>query len=205
MIRFQNFKKYYIVVFILLLSVSCSNPSNKTRKEEPLPTKKENLLVLSNSLLTNLNSGDFSAFVNLVHPIKGVRFSPYGHVNINETPVFSANELNNYFIRPDSLFFGFDDGTGDSIRLDLRTYIKDYILTPNYLKSTEISINQVHKTGNAPMNMADAFPNSDFIEYYFSGFDKQYDGMDWKALRLVWENYNNKWYLVGIVRACWTI
>jgi hypothetical protein len=43
------------------------------------------------------------------------------------------------------------------------------------------------------------------VEYHFSGFDKKFEGMDWASLKLVFENSNNEWYLVGIVHDQWTI
>jgi hypothetical protein len=43
------------------------------------------------------------------------------------------------------------------------------------------------------------------IEYYFSGFDPQYGGMDWRSLRLVFIKDSNNWYLAAIVHGEWTI
>jgi hypothetical protein len=38
-----------------------------------------------------------------------------------------------------------------------------------------------------------------------SGFDPEYEGMDWRSLRLVFEKKNDIWYLVGIIHDQWTI
>lgn len=197
---------WVIWVISFTLTTSCSNSNAKTSKlVEHKITKKETLISLSNQILDDLATGEFSQFINLVHPTKGVLFSPYGHIDLIHSKPLNRASLSYYYSKDDLLFFGMNDGTGDSIKMDLKNYLKMYVNTPNYIKSKDISLNQIHHSGNELENMSDAFPNADYIEYYFSGFDKQYAGMDWKALRLVWENYENKWYLVGIVRACWTI
>ena len=41
------------------------------------------------------------------------------------------------------------------------------------------------------------------MEYYFSGFDPQYGGMDWRSLRLVFAPHGEGWALVGIVHDEW--
>jgi hypothetical protein len=43
------------------------------------------------------------------------------------------------------------------------------------------------------------------VEYYFPGFEAQYEGMDWKSLRLVFEQHQGSWKLVGIIHNEWTI
>jgi hypothetical protein len=43
------------------------------------------------------------------------------------------------------------------------------------------------------------------MEYHFSGFEAQYEGMDWESLRLVFIQEDSTWYLVGIVHDEWTI
>ena len=43
------------------------------------------------------------------------------------------------------------------------------------------------------------------MEYHFPGIDPKFEGMDWRSLRLVFEQKNCTWYLVGIIHAQWTI
>jgi len=43
------------------------------------------------------------------------------------------------------------------------------------------------------------------INGYFPSFNPDYAGMDWKSLRLVFEQYEGRWYLVGIINNQWTI
>ena len=59
--------------------------------------------------------------------------------------------------------------------------------------------------GNTLNNIAQVYPNGEFVEFHFTGFDTQYEGMDWTSLRLVFEENNGTWFLIGIVHDQWTI
>ena len=43
------------------------------------------------------------------------------------------------------------------------------------------------------------------VEYHFPGFDPQYGGLDWASLRLVFQEFEGRWVLVGIIHDEWTI
>jgi hypothetical protein len=42
------------------------------------------------------------------------------------------------------------------------------------------------------------------VEFFFPGFEKKYDGLDFRALRLVFRIENKNPYLVGVVHDQWT-
>ena len=46
-------------------------------------------------VLTALRDYDLEKLSRYVHPDKGVRFTPYGYVDVNENLVFSADEIRN--------------------------------------------------------------------------------------------------------------
>ena len=54
-------------------------------------------------------------------------------------------------------------------------------------------------------NVRAIYPKSIVVEYYYDGFDPQYEGMDWQSLRLVFESEADRWVLVGIIHDEWTI
>jgi hypothetical protein len=58
--------------------------------------------------------------------------------------------------------------------------------------------------GNSIDNSSEFYPEAKIVEYYFSGFDPQYGGMDWRSLRLVFSELNDTWYLVGVIHDEWT-
>ena len=60
-------------------------------------------------------------------------------------------------------------------------------------------------SGNIIDNVPTEYPDGEFVEFHFTGFDSQYEGMDWRSLRLVFEEHAGAWHLVGIVHGQWTI
>ena len=58
--------------------------------------------------------------------------------------------------------------------------------------------------GNTYENLNIFFPDAKVAEYYIPGTEK-YAHLDWKSLRLVYEIYKGKYYLVAIVHNQWTI
>jgi hypothetical protein len=42
------------------------------------------------------------------------------------------------------------------------------------------------------------YPKAQFVEYHFPGFDAKYEGLDWKSLRLIFDQKGTEWLLIGI-------
>jgi len=74
----------------------------------------------------------------------------------------------------------------------------------DFANAPQIAIN--HRLGvSTTMDNAEKFyPEAMIVEYYFPGFDAQLEGMDWRSLRLVFQQDNSTWYLVGIIHDQWT-
>jgi hypothetical protein len=83
-------------------------------------------------------------------------------------------------------------------------YIDKFVYNADFLNAEKTAYNQVIGKGNSLNNLGEVFPNHPFIEYYFSGFDEKYAGMDWTSLRLVFKLHQGNYYLVAIVHDQWT-
>ncbi len=59
--------------------------------------------------------------------------------------------------------------------------------------------------GNSIDNSQEYYPGAMVVEYHFPGFDPQYGGLDWASLRLVFQEFEGRWVLVGIIHDEWTI
>ncbi len=57
---------------------------------------------------------------------------------------------------------------------------------------------------NTSNNNFEIYSNAIIVEFHFSGFDSKYEGMDWESLRLVFEEKDGTWYLIGIIHDQWT-
>jgi hypothetical protein len=151
--------------------------------------------------ITTLKNKDFDSLENLIHPEKGVRFSPYATVDTKIDIVLKPFELNDNSAR----LWGYFDGTGLPITMTLNEYFDAFVYSADFMNAPQIKKNEIIGTGNSLNNLEKVYEDADFIEYHFPEFDPEAYGMDWKSLRLVFELYNREYKLVGIIHDQWTI
>jgi len=148
---------------------------------------------------------DMEKLAQLVHPVKGVLFSPYSHIDLEKDKVFMKDELANLLESSEVFNWGIYDGVGDPIELTFSQYYEKFIYDQDFANAEIISYNEIQQSGNTLVNISDVYPDGKFVDYYFSGFDPEYSGIDWASLRLVFEQYNGQWYLVCVAHGHWTI
>ena len=165
------------------------------------------LLKLTQNILLALKNKNYPAFANYIHPVSGIRFSPYGYVDTlshlrfsREKFIASAKDDNQEMI-----VWGEFDGTGDPIKMTLNNYMQRFVYDVDYIKPEKRTVNDFVAAGNSLNNLSSVYKDCDFTESYFSGFKKEYAGMDWKSLRLVFKERNGRFFLIGIVHDEWTI
>ncbi len=159
---------------------------------------------VADEIVKALHDKNMDTFAHFVHPTKGVRFTPYAYVQIDVDQVFKANQIGKLLQDQTVYHWGAFDGTGDPIEMTFAEYFQRFVYDQEYLHAEEKSVNERLGHGNSLDNISEVYPNATVIEYYFSGFDPQYEGMDWRSLRLVLEKDAGVWYLIGIVHDEWT-
>ena len=167
--------------------------------------QRETIQNISDQILHMLKDKDLTKLAKLVHPEKGVRFTPYSYVDVNKDVKITATEFAGLMAETKKRLWGAFDGTGDPIDMTFTEYYKKFVYDVDFLEAPQIVFNQPMQRGNSLVNMKEAYPDAVFIEYHFPGIDPQYNGMDWRSLRLVFEQKDSKWYLVGIIHDQWTI
>src|SRR4030095_14286183 len=165
------------------------------------------LLKTTQNILTLLKNKNYSAFANYIHPVEGIRFSPYGFVDTVHDIKLSKQKFINKAGESvqDMIVWGEFDGTGDPIKMTLNNYMQRFVYDVDFVKPEKRSVNKFIGSGNSLNNLKLVYKNCDFTESHFSGFDKKYAGMDWRSLRLVFKIRDKKFLLVGIVHDEWTI
>ena len=163
------------------------------------------LLISAMTAVMLLDQKDMDALSLLVHPVKGVLFSPYSFVHINDDIVFTPAELVDAPGSSNIYIWGDYDGIGDPISLGFDDYYDRFVYDKPFAFPHLIGNNTNISSGNTIVNIEDVFPDGEFVEFHFTGFDPEFVGMDWKSLRLVFEFYQGEWYLVAIVHDEWTI
>ena len=176
----------------------------KKNKSGSNTNQETNLVCESLEVLELIKDKDFEELSNHIHPEKGVRFSPYFFVDPANHQVLTAEEVESLGENNAMFDWGTFDGTGDTINLDFNGYYERFIFDHDYTNAHLIGNNVAVGVGNIMDNVSIEYPDGEFIEYHFKGFDQQYEGMDWRSLRLVFEESNGTLYLVGIVHEEWT-
>lgn len=160
---------------------------------------------IAKDVILAIKNKDEKKLAGFVSVEKGVRFSPYGYIDAKNNLVFTNSQMYNFFNDPKIYNWGSYDGSGLPINFIPKDYYKKFIYDVDFVNAPQISYNKVLGMGNTLINQFEFYPNSIIVEYYFPGFEEKYQGMDWRSLRLIFEQIKDKWYLVGVAHDQWTI
>jgi len=166
---------------------------------------KEAIDEIADKLIYAISTKDSEAIAEVVHPVKGVRFTPYTYVSVDNDAVFNQDEIKNFFENEKVYQWGNYDGSGNEISLTPSQYYDEFIYSTDFMNAEKIGYNEILSSGNAEENQFEVYENAIVVEYYFSGLNPDFGGADWKSLRLVFEQYENTWKLVGIIHNQMTI
>lgn len=176
------------------------------RQSDPpdAPVGNEVLLARAMEVAGYLRDQDWSALAGAIHPEKGVRFTPYSSVSDGDM-VFSPEETAAFGSDTRSYMWGYSDGAGEPMTMTVRSYFKEFVFNADFTQAPLLAVNRVQVYGNALENVADAYPEGSFVEFYYDGLDPANEGFDWCALKLVFESYQGRLMLVGVIHSQWTI
>ena len=203
--------KILIILLVSILLSSCAiydvreeGEQQATLTPTPIPTETLTLEEAANEVINALAEEDMDTVAQFVHPEQGVRFSPYGFIR-EEHQVFMPETLAG-LPQSEAVFnWGNYDGSGEPIELTFDEYYEEFVYSADFANAEQMAVNERLGKGNTINNIQEFYPESSFVEYHFSGFEEQYEGMDWESLRLVFVQENGVWLLVGIVHDEWTI
>jgi hypothetical protein len=203
---------YFVGICLGLLIWPASHAGLVAAQSEKsrLPPKQAEQVISGRAalVLRALKSRNVARLSALVHPRKGLRFSPYHGVNLNKGGdlVFTRSQVKSLLSSKKRYHWGDEDGSGDPIRLTFAGYHRKFVFDHDYSRAKQITYNSEYlTTGNLVNNIRESYPSAIIVEYHFPGFDEKYGGMDWNSLWLVFEQAGSEWYLVGIAHGEWTI
>ncbi|MGE5405133.1 MAG: hypothetical protein ACM3PP_09340 [Candidatus Saccharibacteria bacterium] len=207
-----------ILAFMLCLVITACSPAGSSQNQtgkannkiEGNPASKvvdpnREVVDLGSQVLQAFKNSDMKVLSKCVHPSKGVRFTPYAHVDINKDKVFTREQVKNLDTDKTQFIWGAYDGSGEPIKLTPREYLKKFVYTADFLDAKQLSVNKILGTGNTLENQFEVYPNTKIVEYHFPQINPKYEGHDWQSLRLVFEKTSGEWYLVGVIHSQWTI
>ncbi|MGP9558042.1 hypothetical protein [Psychrobacter sp. AOP7-A1-24] len=182
-----------------------SQPTSSLSKPSNVDISQQTLRQQALRIQQALANGDYASIANDIHPTRGVRFSMYAYVRPETDKVFSRDQFTQYLQQSNIQFtWGKKDGTGDPLVMPLPTYLDTWVNASVFNNNPTISFNNSQAIGNSINNLNKIYQNSDFVEFYSNG-SEEYGGMDWRAMRLVFDEYQGKRYLVAIINDQWTI
>lgn len=186
-----------------------ASTDNLKRSNERTETKQESfstevaLKKTNDEILQALKVNFYDVFAKYIHPQKGVRFSMYAFVNKNDDKHFSRADFEKYYPTKTIFTWGSRDGSGEIYKATIDQYMKNWVFKKDFTKS-EYAYNKFLGSGNSLNNLKDIYPKTNFTENYISGSEKS-SGMDWNALRFVFEEFEGKYYIVAVINDEWTI
>lgn len=178
---------------------------NCSKKEFSAEDAEQIIAARADEVVTALKNIDLVALSSFIHPYKGVRFSPYSYVNVEKDLVFTASSIKEMFSNTKTYPWGVFDGSGLPIEMTFKEYFGRFVYDKDFKNAETISYNTLIGKGNMVNNLKEVYSGCIFVEYYFSRFNPAYDGMDWESLRIVFEEFEGTWYVVGIQHDQWTI
>lgn len=200
-------------LFLALVLVGCQAPAMSDTTPQPTapdtnPTDTNTAVqTLSQQALhiqRALASGDYAAITPDIHPTLGLRFSMYAYVHLESDKVFSRAQFSQYLKESRVKFtWGDLDGTGELLVTPLPKYLETWVDAKKF-NTARITINEFESRGNMINNVMTAYPSAEVVDFYYKGSD-QYDGIDWRGMRLVFDDYQGKRYLVAIINDQWTV
>ncbi len=207
-----------ILLFIvcILSLVACNNqpkPAENIASDSSTATTKivaPALIINIDSLLsatgvevlTILKNKQYDSLVKYISD--SIHFSPYGYIGSGEQTL-TAKNFTGLLASGKTVKWGNYDGSGDPINLTAKQYLQKFVYNADFLGAEKVTTDSFVAKGNTLNNLKEVYKNHRFIEYYFSGFDKKFAGMDWTCLRLVFKEVDNKYYLVAFVHDQWTV
>ncbi|MCJ8154913.1 hypothetical protein MKJ01_14175 [Chryseobacterium sp. SSA4.19] len=165
--------------------------------------KESALKQINEAIVQLLKDKNYRKLADFIHPEKGVRFSMYAFVNPAEDKIFSRDEFIRYQPTKTIFTWGAMDGSGDLYKATLNDYLNKWVYSKDFA-TAQVSLNEFQGSGNSLNNLTKIYPKADFTENFIKGSEGNPE-MDWKCLRLVFEEFKGKYYLVGIVNDQWTI
>ncbi len=189
-------------------SKSAPNDSTTTSNDTIQQTKVDkDLIKYSQQVIHAIKELKTEELANYISPVEGVRLSPYGYIDKKNDIILSKAELNELWTTSSKIKkkWGSYDGSGEPIKMTIKEYFKRFVYDVDFEKAPNISTNACLGGGNSQNNISEVYDGCEYVEYYFEGFDQKYEGMDWKALRLVYKKQEGSYFLVGIVHDEWTI
>jgi hypothetical protein len=208
-----------LLLLPIIVMISCKQKSKKTvtPSEDTVVVKKDTtqtvtdsreavdsnqLYTLAGHILGLIKNRKYDSLVQYFHP-DGVRFSPYTYVDTTDQ-VITKEKLLDMVKKKTKINWNSDWSGEDPEKLTVDQYFKGFVYDVDFLTAPRRTLNRFGIRGSDINNIDEFYPNANTVEYFFAGFDKKYEGMDFRGLNLVFRLYQSRPMLVGVTHNQWT-
>jgi hypothetical protein len=159
--------------------------------------------VLGRRAVVALRDQEMGVVAGMVHPEKGLLFSPEAYVDGGDL-VFGREAVAGLMGDQTLYTWGQEAGSGFAINMPFFEYYHEYVYDQDYAAAPQVAVGErLAGQGGTIDNTGEFWPGSIYVEHHFPG-SEQYGGLDWKSLRLVFEEIEGEWWLVGVVHDAWS-
>ena len=199
-----------LAVFLVIGPMGCDKARNEVTATAPKEANqadgKETAESFARKVVSLIAERRIAELAELVHPVKGLLFSPYGYIDQINAISLSGKQLIDAWRQNAAFTWGLADGSGAPIRMTIRDFFTEYVYGVDYLNADKVAVDKQIGHGNSLINIDTVFPEAVFVEFHFAGFFPEYQGLDWRSLRVVMEEKAaGGWWLVAILNDQWTI
>ncbi len=149
-----------------------------------------------------LSQKDMQSLASLIHPVKGVRFSPYLSIDPKTDLVYNTAQLMVFFRDHRKHTWGYYEGTSTAIKLTNEEYYKLYLYDADYAHAVKTRLNPEPDNILITGNIFEVYPKGIVVEYRFPQ-DTNQNNTVWRSLKLVFEPEGKTCFLVGIIHDQW--
>ncbi len=168
-------------------------------------SETEIIEMMGNRAVKALKNRDSKTLALMMHPQVHLRFSPFPSFSADSIS-FSQDEVQKLFADNHKYLWGYTDGKGDPILMTPQEYYTSYLYAVDFSNAPQKYFAQPQTSrGNNVNTILQTFPGARVAEFYFPGFNPEYEGMDWKSLLIIFAPSGGKWFLVGIANNQWGI
>lgn len=189
-----------------LIDVDAFNAAIVKNDEAEALELSDDVLALSHEILELMAVDDFDAVSELSFE-DGVYFIP-GENNGFDTAIYidayQWEELNDY---EGLIVWGIYAGSGEDISMTPADYIDSYITDTDFLSAPDIAVFNLSEFDSDGVGWRTSTNDVYSVRYHYSGFDEQYEGMDYQTLIMNFqENEAGTGYVLsGVINLFWTI
>ncbi|WP_226658673.1 hypothetical protein [Pseudalkalibacillus hwajinpoensis] len=195
----------FFLFFSIMIGCAIEKPQDPGVVEADRPVSVQSIAMKKAYFVLNaLKEKEMEEISRSVHPQKGVLFSPYGTVDKKRAQVLMPAQVKELFQvkNQKQLEWGTEPGKGEPIRLTPNAYFDQYVYDAEFSETELVTYDGTYQKTNSIQNIKETFPNSHYVEFYVPG-SEEFEGRNWKSLKLVFSEHHHDFYLVGIVHDQW--